>query len=110
MDITAPQRAIGKVVGVYCAKGNSFTTQAVDSLTLTYEGITGDHHSGLTRRSGNREPWYARGTEMRNERQLTLLCPAELQAAAEAMGIAAIRPEWICPCCRQARCCFSKAA
>ena len=95
MDITAKQRAIGKVGGVYCAKGSSFTTQAVDSLTVTYEGITGDHHSGLTRRSGSREPWYARGTEMRNERQLTLLCPAELRAAAQAMGIAEIRPEWI---------------
>lgn len=95
MEITAKQKALGKVGGIYCATGNTFTTRAVDLLTLTYEGIKGDHHSGITRKSGSREPWYTRGTEMRNERQVTLLCPKELAAAAQEMDIAEIRPEWI---------------
>ncbi|MCP4315986.1 MAG: molybdenum cofactor sulfurase [Hyphomicrobiales bacterium] len=95
MEITAKQKAIGKVGGVYAAMGDTFTTEAVDALTLTYEGIKGDYHSGITRKSGAREPWYTCGTEMRNERQLTLLCPRELAAAAKQMDIAEIKPEWI---------------
>ncbi|MEM6461890.1 MAG: molybdenum cofactor sulfurase [Pseudomonadota bacterium] len=81
--------------GVYSATGKTFATRAVESLPLSFEGIDGDHHSGMTRRSGGREPWYARGTEMRNERQLTILCSKELAAVANEMGIAEIRPEWI---------------
>ncbi|MEX3010130.1 MOSC domain-containing protein [Hoeflea sp. TYP-13] len=95
MEITDKQKAIGKVGGVFAATGDTFLTETVDALTLTYEGIKGDRHSGITRQSGAREPWYTRGTEMRNERQLTLLCPQELSAAAGEMGIAEIRPEWI---------------
>ncbi len=95
MDIKPQQTVTGKVGGVYCATGGTFTTQAVDTLNLTFEGIEGDRHSGWTRNSGPREPWYDRGTEMRNERQITLLCPDELAAVAEDMDIERIEPEWI---------------
>lgn len=95
MEITPQQKVLGKVGGMYCARGDSFTTEAVDALTLTFAGIEGDRHAGLTRKAGEREPWYTRGTEMRNERQITLLCPSELAAAAEEMGIERIAPEWI---------------
>lgn len=95
MDITPQQQITGKVGGVFSATGATFTTQPVEALNLTFEGIKGDHHSGLTRKAGAREPWYARGTEMRNERQLTLLCPAELSAVADEMGIDRIEPQWI---------------
>ena len=95
MDIIPARKIVGRVGGVYSAKGDTFKTEPVDVLELTYEGIVGDHHAGLTRKSGSREPWYARGTEMRNERQLTLLCPQELSDVAAEMDIAEIRPEWI---------------
>src|SRR6185437_11288928 len=51
--------------------------------------------AGHTRRSGGREPWYPRGTEMRNERQLSILASDELAQAAQGMGLAEIKPEWI---------------
>ena len=58
-------------------------------------GVEGDFHAGATRRSGGREPWYPRGTEMRNERQLSLVAADELVIVAERMGIEELRPEWI---------------
>jgi hypothetical protein len=72
-----------------------FETTAVDTLTLGFDGIAGDLHGGVTRRSGGREPWYPRGTEIRNERQISLVSPDDLVAVAAAMGVPHIRPEWI---------------
>ena len=95
LEVIPGRKIHGNVGGLYVAKGNHFATEAVDSVTLTHEGIEGDHHAGHTRRSGGREPWYPRGTEIRNSRQLTILAPDELAATAEAMGIDRIQPEWI---------------
>lgn len=95
MDIIPGQKAIGSVTGLFIATGDTFTTQAVEALELSYKGIAGDNHAGLTRKSGSREPWYPRGTEMRNERQLTLLAADDLAAAAGEMQIDRILPEWI---------------
>lgn len=77
------------------ATGRDFVTQQVDSLALDFRGVVGDFHYGETRRSGGREPWYARGTEMRNERQLSIVATDELAAVAKAMEIERIAPEWI---------------
>ncbi len=85
----------GQITGVFRATGGGFVTEAVDTLTLTYEGIPGDRHAGLLRDSGAREPWYPRGTEMRNERQLSLLADDELAAVALDMNIPHLKPEWI---------------
>ncbi|WP_204313352.1 MOSC domain-containing protein, partial [Klebsiella michiganensis] len=60
-----------------------------------FDGIAGDFHAGATRRSGGREPWYPRGTEMRNERQLSLVAADELSIVAERMELKEIKPEWI---------------
>ncbi|MEI5677934.1 MULTISPECIES: MOSC domain-containing protein [unclassified Mesorhizobium] len=84
-----------RVAGIYVAPGEDFETQATDSLQLEFQGIPRDFHGGYTRRSGGREPWYPRGTEMRNERQVSIVAPDELALVAERMGIAEIRPEWI---------------
>ena len=91
----AAQKATGTVRGLYAARGDSFVSSPVESLALTFEGIAGDVHAGHTRRSGGREPWYRRGTEMRNERQLSILCEQELAEVAEALDVAEVRPEWI---------------
>ncbi|TIX60925.1 MAG: MOSC domain-containing protein, partial [Mesorhizobium sp.] len=39
--------------------------------------------------------WYPRGTEMRNERQLSIVAADELAIVAQRMGIPEIKPEWI---------------
>jgi hypothetical protein len=85
----------GTLAWVGWAPGPNFVTHPADRLELTYDGIPGDVHSGLFRTSGAREPWYARGTPMRNERQLSILSSEELAEVASAMGIAALDPAWI---------------
>ncbi|MCQ8783938.1 MOSC domain-containing protein [Mangrovibrevibacter kandeliae] len=84
-----------RVAGLYAATGEDFVSAAVERLELGFEGIAGDLHAGSTRRSGGREPWYPRGTLMRNERQLSILAPDELAAVASALGVPAVEPEWI---------------
>ncbi|MEO1197997.1 MAG: molybdenum cofactor sulfurase [Pseudomonadota bacterium] len=83
------------LTGLFTARGDDFETEPVDRLILGFDGIPGDRHSGLTRSSGAREPWYPRGTEMRNERQLSLLSSNELAETAARMGIDHIDPCWI---------------
>jgi MOSC domain-containing protein YiiM len=85
----------GRVASLYWAPGASFITTPLSAMTLGYEGIPGDKHAGLTRRSGVREPWHTRGTEMRNERQLSILSAEELAEIAATLGLPHLRPEWI---------------
>lgn len=94
-EIVPARKLLATVAGTYIAPFDRFETQPVDALELTFDGIPGDYHAGATRRSGGREPWYPRGTEMRNERQLSIVCPAELAQVADAMGLAGVKPEWI---------------
>ncbi|TIM24172.1 MAG: MOSC domain-containing protein [Mesorhizobium sp.] len=82
-------------LALYVAPADHFQTRPVDELLLDFDGIAGDFHAGPTRRAGGREPWYPRGTEMRNERQLSIVAADELAVVAQRMGLAEIRPEWI---------------
>ena len=94
-EIVPAQKLAGSVAGVFAALGSDFVTQPVEALELSFEGIAGDFHAGFTRRSGGREPWYERGTQMRNERQLSIVAADELAVVAGRMEIAGIEPEWI---------------
>lgn len=95
MSIYSAKRFEAQVTALFAALDGTAVSAPMDSLDLTYEGIAGDRHTGLTRKSGGREPWYKRGTDMRNERQLSLVCLDELADAAQAMEIDRIAPEWI---------------
>jgi hypothetical protein len=67
-----------------------------DEFILTFAGIDGDCHAGLTRASDSRTlQHYRRNTEIRNVRQVTLLSREELAEVAHAMGIPEVKPEWI---------------
>lgn len=94
-EILPGRKLRGRVAGVYVAPFDHFVTRSVEALPLGFEGIDGDFHAGHTRRSGGREPWYPRGTEMRNERQLSIVAPDEMAIVADRMGLAEIKPEWI---------------
>jgi hypothetical protein len=94
-EILPGRKLAAKVAGVLVAPFDHFVTRAVDELRLGFEGIEGDFHAGHTRKSGGREPWYPRGTEMRNERQLSIVAPDELRIIAERMNIPEVKPEWI---------------
>lgn len=94
-EIRAAKKLAATVAGVYLAPFDHFETRAVDALDLTFEGIVGDFHAGWTRRSGSREPWYPRGTEMRNERQISIVSPKELALVAGRMDLEEVKAEWI---------------
>ncbi|WP_095087939.1 MOSC domain-containing protein [Mesorhizobium sophorae] len=95
VEIVPARKLVAKVAALYMAPSDHFETRPVDALRLGFDGISGDFHAGATRRSGGREPWYPRGTEMRNERQLSVVAADELAIVAERMGLAEIKPEWI---------------
>lgn len=99
LDSFEPTRArklTGTVAHVLRTEGaDDFQTTACDELDLIFEGIPGDRHSGFTRLSGGREPWYPRGTEMVNERQISILSVEELAEIAKRMELDELKPEWI---------------
>jgi hypothetical protein len=95
IEILPVKKLGGRVVGTFAARGKDFVTQAADQLKLGFEGIERDIHAGHVRQSSSREPWYPRGTELRNERQLSIVAPDELGIVAERMGIGEIKAEWI---------------
>lgn len=94
-EIVPGKKLSAKVAGLYAAPSDDFQTRTVERLELGFDGIPGDFHGGHTRRSGGREPWYPRGTEIRNERQISIVAFDELAVVAERMGLAEIKPEWI---------------
>ena len=89
------RKILGAVVACLIADGGTFVSRPVDALTLDFTGIPGDHHAGATRKSGSREPWYPRGTEIRNDRQLTIVSVEELAEVAALMSLDEIAPAWI---------------
>lgn len=95
VSITPAAKIPGKIKSLHAAWTEDFVSEAVDQLELTYEGIKGDLHAGLTREAGAREPWYTRGIEMRNERQLSIVSAEELSEIAADMGLDEVKPEWI---------------
>ncbi|RWO86227.1 MOSC domain-containing protein [Mesorhizobium sp.] len=95
VEIIPARKLVARVAALYVAPSDHFESRAVDELRLGFDGIDGDFHVGATRRSGGREPWYPRGTEIRNERQLSIVAADELAIVAGRMAIAEIKPEWI---------------
>lgn len=90
-----PKKVKGVVKNILAANGSDFVSMPVEELVLTYEGIEGDFHAGITRKSGGREPWYSRGTQMRNERQLSILSVEELAETSDGMNVAKVEAGWI---------------
>ncbi len=95
VEIHPARKLLGTVDAVLVAGGRDFVTARVEALDLGFDGVLGDHHQGVTRRSGGREPWYPRGTEIRNERQLSIVAADELAIVAGRMDLAEVRPGWI---------------
>lgn len=88
-------RLRGRLLETLCtADPADFRTRRVDGLALSGAGIEGDRHCGFTRRSGGREPWYPRGTEIANPRSLTLLSVEELAQTAGDLDLPGLDPAW----------------
>lgn len=91
-----PARTLtARVEGTFVVEGRAVKSTPRDVLALSYAGIAGDRHEGLVRPSGPREPWYPRGTPMRNERQVSIVGVEELAEIAATLSIDHLDPAWI---------------
>ncbi|MDR9484114.1 MAG: sulfurase [Sediminimonas sp.] len=76
-------------------RGESLRAVPQESVALSYGGVPGEAHGGLTRPSCSRVvDLYPKGTEIRNVRQMTILSAEELQEIANEMGAARFDPAW----------------
>jgi hypothetical protein len=99
-SITPARKFAGRIAGLFFAGGRGFETVPVDRIQLDFDGLTlpdgtRDRHHGATRPADARVPWYARGTVIRNTRQVSIVSSAELAAIAEGLGVPQVRPEWL---------------
>ncbi len=63
------------------------------NFDLTFDGIVGAFHAGLTRPSCSRvSSQYPKGTPIKNERQLSIVSEEELAEIAAIMGVDSIDP------------------
>ena len=65
----------------------------VDDLVLDIGGAVGDRHFGVTMHSDVRQRWlYGEGTQIRNNRQVSIVDASELAEIAGKLGIGALAP------------------
>jgi MOSC domain-containing protein YiiM len=76
-------------------EAGSFLTRPVELLVLSYAGIEGDRHAGLTAPAGVRQDYLDDEVIVRNTRQLSLVSDEELAATAAALGVPALDPSWL---------------
>jgi MOSC domain-containing protein YiiM len=72
-----------------------FVTRPLELAVLSYAGLEGDRHAGLTARAGVRQKHLPKGTEIRNARQLSLVSVEELAELARALGVERIDYRWL---------------
>ncbi len=86
----------GRTVAVLVDQNNGgHLSTRQPSVEVSWNGFEGDKHSGLTLRAGSRMKRYARGTEIRNDRQVSIVSVEELARIAAALAVPEIRPEWL---------------
>jgi hypothetical protein len=97
--ILRPTTIAGRVAWLGRVLDRAASLRAVPEarLELGFDGIAGDAHAGLTRPSCSRvlAQYPARGTPIRNTRQVSILSVEELAETAAALGIPRLAPEWV---------------
>ncbi|MEO0358297.1 MAG: MOSC domain-containing protein [Pseudomonadota bacterium] len=72
------------------------TDQRPDGLTFGWDGVPDGAHSGRTRASDSRVlQQHAKGTEIANVRQVTLVSQDDLDHIAAALGLPTCDPAWL---------------
>jgi hypothetical protein len=94
--MAVPIKLTGHVLGVYLGQDpHSLVTTGQPQVKVTWAGLDGDKHAGITRPSDGRTPHYPRGTEIRNDRQISIVSLEELDQVARDLALSEIRPEWL---------------
>ncbi|MCH2165220.1 MAG: MOSC domain-containing protein [Marinovum sp.] len=98
MPALKPTQFLAKItwLGRVANSDETLRAEALEAADLTFAGIDGECHGGLTRPACVRvRAQHSKGTEIRNVRQLSVLSQEELDAIAETMGLDAIDPAWV---------------
>lgn len=83
-------------LGAVSDRETQLPSQSLTEMQLGFAGFSGEAHAGLTRPSCSRViSQYARNTEIKNARQLSVVSSEELAQIAAAMGIDALSPHLI---------------
>lgn len=70
--------------------------EPLTQMSLSFAGLEGEHHAGLTRPSCSRVvSQYPKGTEIRNVRQLSIVSAEELAEIAADLSLDSIDPAWL---------------
>ena len=81
------------MVALHVVEPGESAASPVDELVLDNGGPIGDRHYGLTMRSDIRQRWlYDDDTEIRNNRQVSIVDAAELAQIARNLGIDELAP------------------
>lgn len=89
-------RATVTYLGYVPDRGASLRSQPLEQAMLTWAGIAGEAHGGVTRPSCSRvKSQHPRDTEIRNVRQLSILSAEELAQVAAQIGVDQFQPEWV---------------
>lgn len=89
-DMTATVTWLGAIMD---DDRTAMMAQSYDRIDLTFAGVEGAFHAGLTRPSCSRvTAQYPKGTNIRNERQLSIVSEEELALIAADMGVDRIDP------------------
>lgn len=65
-------------------------------ITADLRGLVGDKHFGMTYASDAHIPQHPRGTEIRNDRQITIISVEEMAQVSVDLNVPEIKPEWMC--------------
>ena len=98
MPALAPTEITGTVtwIGYVPDRDASLRSTTLDEVALTYAGISGESHGGLTRPSCSRVvSQHPKGTDIRNVRQLSVVSAEELAEIAADCGLEALDPALI---------------
>ena len=98
MPALKPTDYTGRItwIGRVSDRAASLAAEPLGHVAVSYAGIAGEEHAGLTRPSCSRVvAQYPKGTEIRNVRQFSVLSVEDLAAIAAKMGVERIDPAWI---------------
>lgn len=95
-EMVAAQKLAGQAVFLGATASRSrlgFQSEAVNDLSLDFEGIVGNRHRGFLRKADARTPYLKRGTQIRNQRHLSLVSVEDLSEIATRLGLETIAPK-----------------
>ena len=77
-----------------CTDSDTILSTRLEQVKVTLDGFEGEKHSGPTMRANARQPYYPRGTVIRNSRQVSIVSVEELVQIAAKLELPELLPEW----------------